>query len=103
MLALPFLILCRRWFGTGAYLFIVIVWTVTTLVPMYGDMGNVIRYLNYPLLSPDHNVVTKFFVALYSWDRFITFGTLANLCVMVWIGIVALRRNPMASLTPITG
>jgi hypothetical protein len=91
ILALPLLILCRRWMGTGAYLFVVIVWTVTTLVPMYGDMGNVIRFLNYPLLSPDHNVVTSFFVALYSWDRFITFATLANVCAMVWLGFTALR------------
>jgi hypothetical protein len=93
LLALPFLILCRRWMGTGSFLFIVMVWTVTTLVPMYGDMGNVIRYLDYPLLSPANNAVTQWFVALYSWDRFITFGTLANIYVLIWIGVVALRPH----------
>jgi len=102
LLALPFIILCRRWISSGAFFFIVIVWTITTLVPMYGDMGNVIARLDYPLLSPLHNRVTRFFVELYSWDRFITFATLANTAVLIWIAVVALRPRSQPDLIEAT-
>ena len=102
LLALPFIILCRRWISSGAFFFIVIVWTTTTLVPMYGDMGNVIARLDYPLLSPLHNGVTRFFVELYSWDRFITFATLANIAVLIWIAVVALRPKSQPDLMEAT-
>jgi hypothetical protein len=91
LLALPLLILCRRWMNTGSYFFVVLLWTVTTLVPMYGDMGNVIARLDDTMLSPLHNDVTRFFVELYSWDPFITFATLANVAVVVWMSIVTFR------------
>jgi hypothetical protein len=91
LLALPFVILCRRWMGDVAFFFVVITWTITTLVPMYGDMGNVIAQLDYPLLSPVHNGVTRFFVELYSSDPFITFATLANIAVLIWIAVAAFR------------
>jgi hypothetical protein len=102
VLALPFLILCRRWMNNGAFFFVIIVWTITTLVPMYGDMGNVIARLDYPLLSPLHNGVTRFFVELYSWDRFITFATLANIAVLIWIAVVALRPKSQPDLMDAT-
>jgi hypothetical protein len=98
ILALPFLILCRRWMRNGPFLFVVIVWTITTLVPMWGDMGSIIARLNYPLLSPVHNPATRFVLELYSWDRFITFATLANVAVLIWIAGVAFR--PIAESEP---
>lgn len=98
LLALPLLLLCRRWIGSVSYVAIIVGWSVTTLVPMYGDMGNVIRNLNYPLLSPEHNGVTAFFVGLYSWDRFITFGTVTNIAILVSIVVIALRAKFEPSL-----
>lgn len=92
LLALPFLILCRRWLGNAAYLFIVLAWTLTTFVPMFGDMGLAISQLDYyPLLTPAHNAITSFFVKLYAWDRFITVGIVANCCALILLAILAFR------------
>ena len=96
LLALPFLLLIQRWVGTTAYLFIAIAWTITTLVPMYGDMGAALTGLGYPLLGPEHNVLTKYVIELYAWDRFITVGVVANLVALVLLGYVTFRRVPIA-------
>ena len=99
LLALPFLLLIHRWIGTTAFLFSVAVWTVSTLVPMYGDMGVLISNLNYPLLSPRQNSITQFFVELHAWDRFITVAVAANVCAMAWIASTVFR--PPAETRPI--
>ncbi len=91
LLALPFLLLCRRWMGSTAYLYVAAIWTVTTLVPMFGDMGVVISQQDYPLLAPASNVVTRFFVYLYSWDRFITVAVVGNICAVVWLAFLTVR------------
>jgi hypothetical protein len=91
VLALPFLLLCRDLLSRVAYAFIAVAWTVTTLVPMYGDMGNAISHLDYSTLSS--SPLTRFVVELYSWDRFITFGIVANLCVLIWLVIATLSRR----------
>ena len=93
LLALPFLLLCRRWMGTTAYFYVAAIWTVTTLVPMFGDMGVVISQQDYPLLAPASNVVTRFFVYLYSWDRFITVAVIANVCALVWLAFLTVRPS----------
>ena len=99
LLALPLLLLCRRWMGKTAYFFIVLTWTVTTFVPMFGDLGVAISRLDYPLLSPAHNPITLFFVKLYAWDRFITVGIVANICAMILLGFLALRSARAATPT----
>jgi hypothetical protein len=99
LLALPFIILSRRFMSGGAYTFVVAVWTVTTLVPMVGDMGNVTAALDYPLFAPARNPVTKFFVDLYGWDRFITAATVANICAVIWLAVSS-RRPAGAAARP---
>jgi hypothetical protein len=87
--------------GNTAYFFIVLTWTVTTFVPMFGDMGISISRLDYPLLAPAHNAVTSFFVKLYAWDRFITVGIVANICALIWLAFLALsmpQRSPDPSV-----
>jgi hypothetical protein len=96
VLALPFLLLCRRWMGSVAYFYVAAIWTVATFVPMYGDMGIVISASDYPLLAQTHNAVTKFVVELYSWDRFITVSIVANICAVIWLAVLALRRSQPA-------
>jgi hypothetical protein len=91
LLALPFLLLCRRWMGGTAYFYVAAIWTVTTFVPMFGDMGVVISAQDYPLLAPASNFVTRFFVYLYSWDRFITVAVVANVCALVWLAFLTVR------------
>jgi hypothetical protein len=92
VLALPFLLLSRRWMGKTAYFYAAAIWTVTTFVPMFGDMGLAISATDYPLLAPARNALTRSVVELYVWDRFITLSVVANICVVVWLGWVALRR-----------
>lgn len=99
VLALPFLLLSHRWMGTPAYFYIAAIWTVTTFVPMYGDMGVLISGLNYPLLAPAHNAITNFFVSLYAWDRFITVGVVANICALVWLGFLISRFKAQSTET----
>jgi hypothetical protein len=97
LLALPFLLLSRRWMDTTAYIFLVVVWTVTTLIPMFGDLG-VALFLGHSgdLLSPTHNAITKAVMDLYRWDRFITVGVVANVCALVWLAVLQMRPQPAA-------
>lgn len=86
LLGLPFLILCRRWLPTATFYFIVGVWTLTTLVPMWGGMGIGLSqpgYLGFPLSSA--SPITRFFMDLSSWDRFITLATLLNVIVLATV------------------
>lgn len=94
LLALPLLLLCRRWMDSIAYCYVVAIWSISTFVPMFGDMGIVIGSKAYPLLAPDHNLVTRFFVALYSWDRFITVAIVANIGAVIWLAWLSVRPSP---------
>lgn len=91
LLALPLFVLLWRWTRGPAYWFIVIAWSVTTFVTMYGDMGVILSAHDYPLLAPANNPVTKFFVQLYTSDRFINVGTVATICALAWLAWLTLR------------
>jgi hypothetical protein len=93
LLALPLLLLCRRWMNTVAYLYVAVTWTVCTLVPMYGDMGQSLSSEQYPLLAAAHSPITRFFVSLYAWDRFITLGVVANIVVVIWLAVITFGRR----------
>jgi hypothetical protein len=100
LLALPFLLLLRRWTGSVAYFYIVVIWSVTTFVTMYGDMGLSLTPQDYPLLAASRNTVTHFVVSLYTADRFITAGIVANICAVLWLGYLTLRSpGPQVSVT----
>lgn len=90
LLALPFLLLLRRWTGGVAYFYIAITWTVTTFVTMYGDMGLILSSQDHLLLAASNNAVTRFVVGLYTADRFITVGIVANICAVIWLGYLTL-------------
>jgi hypothetical protein len=94
LLALPFLLLCRKWMSAQAFFFVIAIWSITTFVPMYGDMGVVMSSQDYPLLARAHNQVTQFFVSLYSADRFITVAVVANICAVIWLATFAFRSAP---------
>jgi len=91
VLALPFLLLSYRWMGKVAFVYVIVIWTVTTFVPMYGDMGLVISTDHYPVLAPAHNAITRFFIGLYTQDRFITLGVVANICAVIWLAFLSFR------------
>jgi hypothetical protein len=97
LLALPFFLLCRPWMNTPAYLYTVAIWTVTTLVTMFGDMGILMASAANPLPLAS-SAITHFFVGLYSSDRFITVGVIANLCALIWLAVLTFRQG--APVTP---
>jgi hypothetical protein len=100
LLALPFLLMCRRWMSSVAYFYVAIIWTITTFVAMYGEMGLTLASLTarYPLLSPTNNEVTRLVVSLYTWDRFITVAVVADICAVVWLAVRTFRRQvPLTS------
>jgi hypothetical protein len=93
LLALPFLLLSRRWMGGVAFFYVVVIWTVTTFVTMFGDMGLVLSTQDYPLLARTNNALTRFVVSLYTADRFILVGIVANICAVLWLGFLTLRST----------
>ena len=91
LLALPLLILCRRWMGTVAWLAVVAIWSVTTLVPMAGEMSLLIAHQQYPLLAGRSDELRQFFIQLHTSDRFITGAIVANICAVIWLAILTIR------------
>lgn len=92
LLALPFLILCRRWLRNGTYPYVVVIWTISTLVPMWGDMGISIS-AEHSFFAPASNAATRLMINLYQWDRFITVSIVATLCALVWLTWLAFGRS----------
>jgi hypothetical protein len=93
LLALPMLLLCRRWMDPLAYVYVIVVWSIGTLVPMFGDMGVALAEQGTSALAPAHSAITRFFVSLYAWDRFITVAIVANISAVILVGVFALRRS----------
>lgn len=95
VLALPFLLLCRRQLGTVGLLTVAILWSATTFLSMYGDMGNVIGQLDQSTMPirPSVNALTRAVIDLYSSDRMITTAVVANLCVGAWLAVATFRRG----------
>jgi hypothetical protein len=93
LLALPFLLLIRRWIGGVAYFYVVATWTITCLVPMIGDMGLVVSGATHPWFAPDRNPITKFVISQYESDRFTTVAVVANACALIWLAAVSLRSS----------
>ena len=104
LLALPFLLLARRWIGRVAYFWVVVIWTVTTFVTMYGDLGRVLIASDYPVLAPANNVITQFVISLYTNDRFITVGIVANICAVIWLALLTFgqRARPAGPLAAVS-
>ena len=102
VLALPFLLMSRRWMGGVAYFYLSVIWTVTTFVTMYGDMGRVLFAHDYPLLAPANNAITNFVVNLYTNDRFIVVGIVANILAVIWLGYLTLGQARGARAAPAT-
>ncbi|MFI5269349.1 MAG: hypothetical protein ACHQ7M_18390, partial [Chloroflexota bacterium] len=96
LLALPFLILLRRWIGGVAYFYVVAIWSIAALVPMVGDMGLVVSSANHPLFAPTTNAVTRFITALYTSDRFMNVAVVADTAALVWLGLLSLRSTKPA-------
>jgi len=93
LLALPFLLLCRRWMTTVAYFYIAAIWTVSTLVPMLGEMAGAVPHQQWPFLAAQSDAINNFMLQLYTSDRFITTAIVANVCAVIWLAFAAFRRS----------
>jgi hypothetical protein len=93
LLALPFLLLCRRWMGTVAYLYVAAIWTISTLIPMLGEMAVSVPLQQYPLLAGQSSAITNFVIQMYNSDRFITTAIIANICAVIWLAYLIFRRD----------
>lgn len=93
LLALPFLVLIRRWVGGVAYFYIVAIWSVAALVPMIGDMGLVVTGASHPLFAPERNPITKFITHVYASDRFINIAVVGDAAAFLWLAVLALRSS----------
>jgi hypothetical protein len=91
LLALPFLLLCRKWMTTVAYFYIATIWTVSTLVPMLGEMAVAVPHQQWPFFAAQSDSINNFMVQLYTSDRFITTAIVANICAVIWLAFVASR------------
>ena len=93
LIGLPLLILCRKSMKNGPYLSLVAIWTITSLVTMYGSLGSALARVESmaPLLHSSNNVVTRLFIDVHASDWFITVGSLANTLVLAWLAVEVLR------------
>lgn len=81
VLGLPFLILCKKSLNRIAYYSSIGIWTVTTLVPMYGSLGYAVTNVGYLAPAIQRSAITRYFMGVYASDSFITIGIVANLLV----------------------
>lgn len=97
--ALALVILSRRSMNNFAYCAVVTILSMTIFVPMYSIAGIWLSYnpfLSIGLFDPA-NPITRVFKDFITWDWFITLGSLANLLVLVWLGVLAAR--PLLSVS----
>ncbi len=89
LIVLPFLVLCIGRVRAPFYWAMIAVWTVTTLVPMWGGLGLALTDVERlaPALHADNNPLTWLAMELYTADIFITLGVFANLAVFVWLWV----------------
>jgi hypothetical protein len=94
--ALALVIASRASLRPPSYYAIVAVLSVTTLVTIYGSFGFAIEDVPHlaPALHASSNVVTRFFMDLYSADWFITLGILANMSALAWLAWEIMRPLP---------
>ncbi|MFI5283094.1 MAG: hypothetical protein ACHQ0J_08190 [Candidatus Dormibacterales bacterium] len=83
------IILCRQVFSTTGYVYALAVLTTITLVTSFGHISQ--DFLGYSgsasVVSSTNNEISRLVVALFSADWFITFGTLANIALLVVLGM----------------
>ncbi|MEX2391799.1 MAG: hypothetical protein WD904_09435, partial [Dehalococcoidia bacterium] len=89
LIVLPFLILCIGRVRTPSFWAMITVWSLTTLVPMWGGLGEALTDVERlaPALHADNNPLTWLSMKLYALDVFITVGVMGNIAAFVWLWI----------------
>jgi hypothetical protein len=85
LIVLPLLLLSRKFLPNIIYYLAAAAITVTSFVGMYGSLGFALQGVGdlAPTLEPARNGVTRFFMALFLNDRFITAAVLSNAVVLL--------------------
>jgi len=96
--AIALIILCRQFWSTVNYICIVALLSVITFVTVYGHLAHdaLGNATVSSVLYPNGNSVSHFIFAVFSSDRFITVGTVANIVILALTGataLVAMRRR----------
>jgi hypothetical protein len=98
ILALPLILLCRPWLSARAYYMIVIGWSLTTLIAMYGilavDLANG-DFLHVPLfgLHAPLRALTSWVAQLYTSNRVITAGVVINAMIFIAFMYASVRSQ----------
>lgn len=104
ILALPFILMTRKWLHSGAYLTAIIGWSATTLVAMYGilavDLANS-DWLHEPLFGQAQTLssLSAVLARFYTSDRVITFGCAVNLAVLGALLVASVRSHLAREVT----
>ena len=95
VLAIPFIILSFRSMNPIMYVLLIGIWTITSLVSMYGSFSLAISNVGEmaPYLHPDNNAVSRFFMDLHMNDRFMTASSIVNLLVFIWLLVINIPRR----------
>ena len=94
VLGLPLLYLCKKFFTKKTWYFIVSLWTITSLIPMYGALGYAIE--PFKIMEPlqaDNNIITQLFTSIFPSDITITIGSLTNLFLSIFLVYKMLKEK----------
>jgi hypothetical protein len=85
VLALPLIIICRRWLEASTHSLLVLAWSVSALVPMFGSMSFALSQADNLRSLPlsMSNPLARAFVSLSSADSIITFGCVSSVVVLL--------------------
>jgi hypothetical protein len=92
IIGIPLLILCVKQLSPVNYLLVNALFTSTTFVPLYGSFG--FSILNVDSISQPlkDSYFTKFFMSLFTNDKFITIGIVLNVYVLLLL-LFGLKRS----------
>jgi hypothetical protein len=98
ILALPFILLCRPWLSARAYYMIVIGWTLTTFIAMYGILAVDLAYGDYlhaPLFGQHAplRAVTSLVAQMYTSNQVITAGVVVNMMIFIAFMFASVRSH----------
>ncbi|MEM2514616.1 MAG: hypothetical protein QXU81_09970 [Candidatus Bathyarchaeia archaeon] len=92
VIVLPLLILSGKFMGGRTWYPLISIWTITTMVPLFGSLGFSIENVRdlAPALHSTNNIIIHFFMHLHSSDWFIIFGSLVNIVLLAWLTLKTL-------------
>jgi hypothetical protein len=93
--AIALVTVTRKFWGTLTYLWIVATLTLITFVTAFGHLASDFlgNGVTASVLNPTNNELSRVIFELFSDDRFITAGTLANIAILILVGVRAFEAK----------